>query len=302
MPIKEIVEDSFVDGVATRDVVVDKETGVWVRIYLPQTVQNSAGEPKLPVAVHFHGGGFCVSHADWGMYYYFYARLVKESGMMCVSVEYRLAPEHRLPAACEDCFGVVRWLRSVALGEAQEPWLARYADFSRCVLMGESAGGNLVLQTALRAVAQSVDPVCLGGCVVLHPGFVREQRSKSEVDTPDSPFLTVEILDKLLRLALPIESTKDHPIINPMGPHAPSLRGIKLPKMLLAIAGKDLMRDTQLEFFQVMKAAGQNVELFISEDVSHYFHVNVIANKANQNSADQTAKLLTAVTRFIGKC
>eukprot|EP01018_Ginkgo_biloba_P005808 Gb_23851 [translate_table: standard] len=296
--------NTFVDGVATRDVVVNQETGVWVRIYLPQAVQNSPGHEgsKSPVVIHFHGGGFCVSHADWQMYYRFYAHLVKTSNVICVSVDYRLAPEHRLPAACEDCFGVVRWLRSVASGEAQESWLGQYADFSRCFLMGESAGGNLVHQTAVRAAGESVDPVGLRGCVVIHPGFVRAQPSQSEADVPDWPILTLEKIDKFLKLSVPSGSGREHPVFCPMGPLAASLDGLKLPKTLVAIANRDPLRDTQVEYYEAMKMSGQNVEVLFSENVGHYFHVTGFAFNNRPHVEREISILLNAVDHFIKTC
>eukprot|EP01018_Ginkgo_biloba_P006087 Gb_02816 [translate_table: standard] len=294
---------SFVDGVATRDIVLNNQTGVWLRIYLPDTAHMTVGQSKLPLLLHFPGGGFCVSHADWRMYYQFYARLVKASNVICVSVDCRLAPEHRLPAAIDDCLEALLWLRSVASGKAEEAWLAEYADFSRCILVGDSSGGNLVHQVAVRAGEENMHPLCVKGGVCLHPGFVRAERSKSESQkSNESPLLTLDMVDKFLSLALPLGSTKDHPITSPMGPQAPPLAGLKLPRMLVAIAERDLIRDTEIEYCQAMKSAGHHVEEVISENMGHSFHLNEIAVKFDPHTAHQTSKLLDAIDRFINSC
>ena len=83
---------------------------------------------------------------------------------------------------------------------------------------------------------------------MIHLGFVREQRSRSEIETPlDIAFLSIEVADKLISLALPEGSTKDHPIVNPTGPLAPNLQNMKLSSFLVAIADHDLIRDMQFE-------------------------------------------------------
>lgn len=300
--------DTFVDGVATKDVVVNEETGVWVRIYLPQTaLQQAENQCRLGVVLHLQGGGFCISHADWRMYYHFYTRLVRASNVICVSVDVRLAPEHRLPAACDDSFGALLWLRSVARGEREESWLSRYADFSRCVVMGDSSGGNLVHQVVLRALATPPDllhPVCVRGGVSIHPGYVRCERSKSEMEIPpDSAFLTLDMVDKFLKLSAPEGcTTRDHAITNPMGPDAPPLKDLRFPRMLVAIADRDLMRDTQLEYCEAMKMGGHEVEVFISENVGHCFYLNEIAIKSDPHIAQETSKLLQTLDQFIQSC
>ncbi|XP_057815657.2 probable carboxylesterase 15 isoform X2 [Cryptomeria japonica] len=266
--------DTFIDGVATKHVAVDEENGVWIRIYLPRTVQNRETHNKLGVAIHFKGGGFCVSHADWQMYNHIYSRFVTASNVICVSVDYRLAPEHRLPAAIDDCFAAVAWLGKIARGEKEESWLTQHADFDRCVLIGDSAGGNLVHQVAVRAVAceEELRPLCLRGCVALHPGFVRSERSKSELEvSPDSALLTLEMVDKFLGLGLPVGSTKDHPITNPMGAQSQPLDKVKFPPFLVGVAERDLMRDTQMEYCEAMRSAGHEVEIVVSEKVIHRF-------------------------------
>ncbi|WRX13094.1 Carboxylesterase [Theobroma cacao] len=65
--------EDFIEGVATRDVTIDSNSGLRVRIYLPEQVLTA--KTKLPILLHFHGGGFCISQADWYMYYHIYARL-----------------------------------------------------------------------------------------------------------------------------------------------------------------------------------------------------------------------------------
>ncbi|KAJ4978161.1 hypothetical protein NE237_008941 [Protea cynaroides] len=290
--------EEFIDGVSVRDISVDTKSGLGVRLYIPE--RNPYDEEKLPIIVHFHGGGFCISEPEWFMYYHVYTRLVRSARAICVSVKQRLAPEHRLPAACEDGYSVLLWLQAVALGNLAEPWLKANGDFQRIFLIGDSSGGNIVHEVAARVGLDNLNPIQLAGGIPIHPGFVRAERSKSELEKKfETPFLTLEMVDKFLALALPIGSTKDHPITCPMGPAAPPLAGLKLPPFLVVLAENDLILDTEMEYCEAMKKAGKNVEVLVNHGVGHSFYLNKIAVDMDPNTASETNRLITEITNFI---
>ncbi|OMO49782.1 Alpha/beta hydrolase-3 [Corchorus olitorius] len=291
--------ENFVQGVATRDVTIDSNSGLKVRIYLPEQIPTT--NTKLPIILHFHGGGFCISQADWFMYYSIYTRLARSVPAICVSVYLRLAPENKLPAACDDGYAALLWLRSLAKGESHEPWLNEHADFNRVFLIGDSSGGNIVHQVAARAGEVDLGPLRLAGGIPVHPGFVRVERSKSELEQPESPFLTLDMADKFLALALPLGSTKNHPITCPMGSAAPPIHGLDLPPILFCVAEKDLLKDTEMEYYEAMKKANKDVELFISHGMSHSFYLNKIAVEMDPNTSAQTTALIEGIKEFINK-
>jgi acetyl esterase len=109
-----------------------------VRVYTP--VESGAA---LPAVVYFHGGGWVImgieTH-DW-----ICRRLAKESGAVVVSVEYRLAPEHRFPAALDDCYAAAKYVADHASEFG--------VDGARVAVAGDSAGGNLSAAVALQARA-----------------------------------------------------------------------------------------------------------------------------------------------------
>ncbi|XP_061368640.1 carboxylesterase 15-like [Gastrolobium bilobum] len=291
--------EQFIDGVATRDVTTYDGSGHCMRIYLPEKTPDDNG--KLPILLHFHGGGFCISEPDWFMYYQFYTRLTRSNRTICVSPFLRRAPEQRLPAAIDDGFSVLVWLQSVARGDSHEPWLKEHGDFNRVFLTGDSSGGNIVHEVAARAGSVDLSPVRLAGGIPVHPGFIRSDRSRSEMEMPESPFLTLDMVDKFLSLALPLGCTKDHPITCPMGMAAPPLDGLKLPPFLLCLAEMDLVKDTQMEYYEAMKKANKYVNLFVSTGMTHSFYLNKIAVDIDPNTSAQTRALIARIKEFIDK-
>lgn len=291
----------FVDGVATKDIIIDPNTALAVRIYIPETQQQDHN--KLPLVLHFHGGGFCFSQADWYLYSTFYTRLVRTARVVVVSAYLPLAPEHKLPAACDEAFAAFTWLDSVVSGVAYQMWLQKYVDFQRVFLAGDSSGGNIVHNVAARVGSLEGLSVRLVGGLALHPGFLRAEPSRSFLENTEIPFLTRDMINKFMDLAVPVasETTKDHPIISPMGPQAPPIAGLKLPPMLVAVAEDDLLLDTELEYCEAMKAAGKEVEVVFSHGMGHCFYLNNIAMESDPKTASEGVKLIEAIVNFISR-
>uniref|UniRef100_A0ACD5THH7 Uncharacterized protein n=1 Tax=Avena sativa TaxID=4498 RepID=A0ACD5THH7_AVESA len=279
-----------------------------LRVYLPET-KDSAG--RLPVIVQLHGGGFCISDPSWTLYHHFYARLACAVPAVVVTAQLPLAPEHRLPAQIYSGVDVLRRLRTIVTSDAgtlEEPaakLLREAADLSRVFLVGDSSGGNLVHHVAARVGADGADvwaPLRVAGGVPIHPGFVRAERSRSELQaTADSVFFTLDMLDKFLAMALPEGATKDHPYTCPMGANAPPLESVPLPPMLVSVAEKDLIRDTNLEYCDALRAAGKEVEVLINRDMSHSFYLNKFAVDMDPTTGEQTQELIDAIKTFVSR-
>ena len=107
-----------------------------IRLYRP----NGAGESALPIILYFHGGGFVIGSIE--THDSVARRLAATSGALVASVDYRLAPEHRYPAAVEDAVAACLW--------AAEKGAAVGGDPARLAVTGDSAGGNLAAVAALR--------------------------------------------------------------------------------------------------------------------------------------------------------
>ncbi|PON88064.1 Alpha/beta hydrolase fold [Trema orientale] len=175
--------------VLSKDVHLDQSKSTWVRIYLPRhALDNSStsSSSKLPLVVNFHGGGFITFSASSSLVHDFALNSAAQLSAVVVSVEYRLAPEHRLPAAYEDAMDALHCIRS-----AEDDWLRRYADLSQCFLMGGIAGANIAYHAGLRAAAeaQSLEPIKIRGLILHQPFFGGAQRSGSELRLVNDPVL-----------------------------------------------------------------------------------------------------------------
>ena len=112
-----------------------------LRIYRPMCRAGSAPGAVLPVLVFYHGGGWTIGDLD--THDTLCRELCNGSGACVVAVDYRMGPEHRFPAAVDDCIAAAYWVQREAA--------ALQIDAARIAVGGDSAGGNLAAVVALAA-------------------------------------------------------------------------------------------------------------------------------------------------------
>ena len=171
-------------SVLSKDKVFKPETGLSVRLY--RLNKESSGHEKLPIVIYFHGGAFCVSSVFDPDYHKSLNTLVAEANIILISVNYRLAPEHPLPTAYEDCWAGLKCLNSQVAGNHDvEPWLKDKGDFERVYLVGDGAGANIAHHLAMRAMNNSdFNLVKLAGIGLVNPYFWGEKPIGVEVTDP----------------------------------------------------------------------------------------------------------------------
>ncbi|KAG0568409.1 hypothetical protein KC19_6G017600 [Ceratodon purpureus] len=288
----------FVNGVASKDLVFDSESGIWGRVFIPESVTGGLIE-KLPIVVYFHGGGFCMGDAGGESPTYQATRLCKTANVVVISASYRLAPESRLPIAFNDAYTTMFWLQrqckyQASGDEAGDPWLMSNVDFSRVFVMGQSAGGNIAHHVIVSKPIAELHPLTIEGVVPVVPFFSAEVLSESEKKFPDDDILPLGKHHTFWRLALPSGANRDHPFCNPLSADAPKLAEVKFPKMLLIVAGKDPLYTRQIEYFNAMKQAGKEVELVEVPEGTHVFR-KIAALEAENVRVDK------AISDFIHK-
>ncbi|QCE08261.1 carboxylesterase 1-like [Vigna unguiculata] len=204
-------DPSLPTPVLSKDLPINKFNHTWARIYLPHKALHHSPNAKLPLIVFYHGGGFVFDSAASTYFHDFCVRMTNATQSVVVSVDYRLAPEHRLPAAYEDSVEALHWIKA-----SNDAWL-RHADYSRCYLMGESAGGNIAYTAGLRAAAEvdKLKPLKIKGLILIQPFFGGRKRSPSEIRLAEDTTIPLPITDLMWNLSLPVGADRDHPYSNP---------------------------------------------------------------------------------------
>ena len=221
------------------------------RVYRP-------GGPPLATIVYLHGGGWVVGSLD--SFDPFTRVLVKESGCKVVSVDYRLAPEHRFPCAVDDAFAALRW---VAKNEAEGPLL----------IGGDSAGGNLAAVCAIRARDEGGPELALQ--ILAYPVTDHDFDTESYREQADNPLLSRSDMIWFWGHYVPAEADRDRADASPL--RAGDLSG--LPAAYVVVAAHDPLRDEVLAYAGRLERAGVSVTVCKYEDQAHGFMmmVNFIA-------------------------
>ncbi|XP_040381734.1 probable carboxylesterase 15 [Oryza brachyantha] len=280
-----------------KDAVYDAGRGLRLRMYTPT---SHDGEEKLPVLVYFHGGGFCIASFELPNFHSGALRLAAELPGVVLSADYRLAPEHRLPAAHEDAASVLSWLRGQAAPSsssstaAADPWLVASADFDRVFVCGDSCGGNIAHHFTVGCASGKIalGPARLAGCVMLWPYFGGEEKMEAPPPADTSSAMNIALFDQMWRLALPAGATRDHPAANPFGPESPPLDGVVFPPVLIVDPEQDVLRDRVADYAARLEAMGKRVELVKFQGQGHGFFVFDPMSEASD-------ELVRVVRRFV---
>lgn len=215
------------------DLVAGPGGDIPVRIYRPH------GD-DLPVLVYAHGGGFvfCDLDSHDGLCRAF-ANLVPA---VVISVGYRLAPEHRWPAAAEDMYAVTAAAAAGAFG----------AKTGRIAVGGDSAGGNLATVTTL--MARDRGGPALAAQLLIYPVLAADFDTESYRLFGSGYYNPKPAMQWYWDQYVPQPADRTHPYAAPL--HA-DLRG--LPPAVLVIAGHDPLRDEASAYADALQAAGVTV-------------------------------------------
>jgi acetyl esterase/lipase len=208
------------------------------RVYTPMTLRQTGG--LAPCLVFFHGGGWVIGDLD--SHDVVCRKLADEGQLIVISVDYRLAPEHKFPAAVEDSIVATQW---VADNAAQLG-----IDASRLSVGGDSAGGNLAAVVAI--AARDGNGPAIAGQVLIYPAIDFAMSHPSHREPETSILLTHSVIpwfrDHYLNSAADIHDWRASP------GRAKTLIG--LPPAYVLTAGADPLRDEGDEYAARLKEAG----------------------------------------------
>jgi acetyl esterase len=251
--------------------VEDKLLGsVKARLFVP----DGPADPAL--VMYFHGGGYVKGGLDESDA--FCRRLARSSGRIVASVDYRLAPEHRFPAALDDAYAATAWSfeHAAELGATRD-------SFAVC---GESAGGNLAAVVCL--LARSRQEITISDQVLLQPvtDFTLSQPS---IAMPTTTCLVPrDDLAWYYREYYGAERDLRDPQVSPLW--AEDLSG--LPRALIIAAEYDTLRDEAAAYADRLRAAGVDVTFACYAGMVHGFlGMSGLVEEAQQ-AIDRIARFL----------
>jgi monoterpene epsilon-lactone hydrolase len=228
--------------------------------------------------LYIHGGSW-ISGSPAG-YRAFLSRVSQAAGAVVLAVDYRLAPEHKFPAALEDCTQAFKWMRKngpngpVPVGSA--------------FLMGDSAGGNLALATLLKT--KDLELPLPEAVVAMSPatdftGGSHSLESRASVD----PIINPAILPALI----PVYLGKD---TDPTNPYASPLFGDykEMPPLLLQVGDSEVLLDDSTRLAKHASAQGCNVTLEVWDGMPHVF-------QGFAPFLPQASEAIANISEFLGK-
>ena len=246
-----------------------------LRLYQPEADARVAP----PVLVYFHGGGWVIGDLD--THDTLCRQLALGSGCAVVAVDYRMAPEHRFPAAVDDCIAATRWVHANA-AQLQ-------VDAGRLAVGGDSAGGNLaaVVSLALRDAGLDV-----AFQLLIYPATDQRRGAPSHGSNGQGYLLTTETMDYFHDHYIPDKAMdldwRASPLLHP------DLS--KLPPALVLTAGYDPLRDEALQYSQRLTEAGNRATHILFERQIHGFiTMGRIIDEANAAVAICAAELRRAL-------
>ena len=228
-PEMQRVEDRTIDGPDAR---------ATLRILVP--VKDPIG-----VLVYYHGGGWVLGSID--EYDTVARKLAERTSCAVVLVEYRLAPEHRYPAAVDDSYAALEWV-----GQNVKYIAGREVPL---IVAGDSAGGNLAAVMAVRARARNGPPIALQ--VLIYPVTDSDLDLPSYADPENQLLLTRDGMIWFWDHYIPDSSRRSEPDASPL--HTDNLSG--LPPTVILTAEHDVLRDEGEAYAARLQEADVKVNL-----------------------------------------
>ncbi|KAG5526490.1 hypothetical protein RHGRI_032684 [Rhododendron griersonianum] len=280
-------------GVQTKDIVISPETNVSARLYATKDAATSEGGVPLPLLIYFHGGGFSTGTAAYYAFHQFVSSVVAKGKVVAVSVSYRLAPEHCLPIGYDDSWAAVKWVASHAGGGGAEPWLKERVDFNSVYFLGESAGGNIAHNMAMRFGSEKLDGVELMGIVLIHPYFLLKKPTRSLLAVNEEMRNNIT---KLWPYVCPSTSGPSDPRVNPVAD--PDLKKLGGKRVLICLAEQDPLLDAGKKYGQALRReGGKVVKRFVSKGKSHVFHLREPNSKEALDLIDRVVSFVNGKSK-----
>jgi acetyl esterase len=243
-----------------------------LRYYTPD---NTSKDSNLPVVVYFRGGGWVI--ADLDTYDATPSALARKANAIVVSVDYPMAPEHKFPAAHDEAIEAYKYIVKHA-----KRW---GGNADRIGLVGESAGGNLALATAIAARDQMITvPVAI---ILIYPVATTTMDTPSKKEDAVAKPLNTPMITWFFDKVLNNDGDKQDPRLNLIAAKLSNLAPVTIIN-----AGIDPLRSDGEMIADKLKAAGNNVTHRVYPGVTHeFFGMDAVVAKASQAQDFAVAQL-----------
>jgi acetyl esterase len=250
--------------------------------HIPARVySSSAAKTPQPAVVYFHGGGWV--QGDLETHHGLCARLAKHAGVLVLAVDYRLAPEHKFPAAVDDCLAAYRWARTKGRDVG--------ADTARVAVAGDSAGGNLSAAVSQLAAAEgSPVPTCQA---LIYPAVDFSLDTPSHREMVEGHVIPRERVLWYMEQYLRSDADKNDLRASPL--RAASLKG--QPPAMIVTAGFDPLRDEGHAYADRLREAGVDV---VDREYPGQIHAFVSLTKAIPQGMAATLEIAEYLRRRLG--
>ena len=220
-----------------------------IRIYTPENAEGAK------VITFYHGGGFVIGNLN--THDKVCRRLCKMNQAFVVAVDYRLAPEHKFPAAVEDCYDATKWVAENIANYGGNP--------DKLIVLGDSAGGNLA--AVIEIQARDLGTPKIAAQVLVYPTVDAQMKHPSITSNGEGYILTKELMNWFMDHYKSKEADKLNPLMSPLLNKDLS----NLPPALVQTAEFDPLRDEGIDYVKHLKEAGNSVQYTNYEGLVHTY-------------------------------
>ncbi|MEP7115064.1 MAG: alpha/beta hydrolase [Ilumatobacteraceae bacterium] len=259
---------------SVQDVTIPVEgADIGARVYTPK------GVAPHPVVMFFHGGGWVICSLD--THDNIARAICRDADAVVVSVDYRMAPEHRYPTAVHDCFAATRWVADNAS--------SLNVDATRLAVCGDSAGGNL--SAVVTHMARDSGGPTITFAALIYPAVDMTAKGGSLDENATGYFLETESMEWFMGHYLSDEERAE-PLASPLSNE--NLSG--LPDCFIATCEFDPLRDEGEAYAAALRVSGGHVETKRYDGLIHgAANMAGVLDLGRELIADTTAHLHAAL-------
>ncbi|MFS0916543.1 alpha/beta hydrolase [Brevibacillus sp. 179-C 1.1 NHS] len=236
-----------------RLIPVGQDARIKIRIYTPE------GQGPFPLFVYYHGGGWVIG--DLETVDASCRMLANQTGRIVVSVDYRLAPEHKFPVPLADSYAALKWVSENAT--------AINGNASNLVVGGDSAGGNL--SAVVSQLAKEQGGPAIAAQVLVYPCTDMRFDSASYMDFQEGFGLNRDLMIWFSNHYINHAYDKGNPYVSPLVANDLS----NLPPAMVITAEFDVLRDEGIAYAERLKKAGVMVETYCEQGLVHGYFTNM---------------------------